>query len=71
VVPFLIAAFLVIAAIPAVFIYDGLVTGEVQTRAWAYRRSEEPVHFWLMIALYAGVIVWLAYFLVSWALEFT
>ena len=69
-VPFLIAAFLVIAAIPAVFIYDGLVTGEVQTSMWPYRRSEEPVHFWGMIAIYGACIIALAYFFGSWALSY-
>ena len=65
--PLLLLAFAIIALIPAVFIVDGLVEGEVQVKGASYRRAEEPGWFWTAIGLYAAMIVWLAYLAVDLA----
>ena len=63
----LLVAFAIIALIPAVFIVDGLIEGEVQTKGAPYSRAEEPGWFWTMIGMYAAMIAWLVYLAVDLA----
>ena len=60
--PLLLIIFALIAAIPAVFIVDGLLTGEVRAmKGGSYNRAEEPAWFWALICTYAALIAWIAY----------
>jgi hypothetical protein len=61
--PLLLIVFALIAAIPAVFIVDGLLTGEVQSLGGEgpCSRVENPVGFWAMIVTDAALIIVIAY----------
>ena len=59
--PLLLIVFVCVAALPAWWIANGLRTGKVHTGMWPYRRTEEPVHFWAVIATHAGLLAWIAY----------
>ncbi|MCF2515397.1 hypothetical protein LVY65_10020 [Sphingomonas sp. G124] len=63
--PFLLLGLAIIALIPAVFIVDGLIEGEVQAKGGSYRRAEDPGRFWAMIGMYAAMIAGLAYMAVD------
>jgi hypothetical protein len=52
---------LLVALIPAVFIVDGLIEGEVQAKGGSYRRAEDPGWFWGMIGMYAAMFAYIAY----------
>ena len=53
--------FLIMALIPMVFIADGFIEGEVQTKGAPYRRDDEPGWFWAMIGLYTAMLAYLIY----------
>lgn len=57
----LLVVFALIAAVPAVFIVDGLLTGLVQAKGGSYSRAEEPGWFWTMIGVYAALVGGIAY----------
>ena len=57
----LLLVFALIALIPAVFIVDGLIEGEVKAKGGSYNRAEEPGWFWTVIGIYAAMIAGLAY----------
>ena len=61
---FLLVVFAIFALIPAVFIIDGLLTGEVQSLGGhgSCNRTESPVCFWIMIGTHAALIIAIAYF---------
>ena len=59
--PLLLIVFALIAAIPAVFIYDSILTGEVKAKLGSYRRAEDPVWFWIIIGMYAAMLAGIAY----------
>lgn len=61
--PLLLIVFALIAAIPAVFIVDGLLTGEMQSLGGdgPSNRAENPVGFWAMIGTNAALIIAIAY----------
>ena len=53
--------FLLIALIPAVFIADAFIEGEVQAKGGSYRRDDDPGWFWAMIGLYGAMLAYLIY----------
>lgn len=59
--PLLLIVFAIIALIPAVFIYDGIVSGEVQAKGGSYSRADDPRWFWAVIAIYAAMIAGIVY----------
>lgn len=60
--PMLLIVFAVVALIPAVAIIDGFIEGEVKLlKGGSYSRADEPGWFWATIAIYVGMIVWIAY----------
>jgi hypothetical protein len=40
---------------------DGLRNGVVRTHLGSYSRAHDTIWFWLCIALYAAILVWVAY----------
>ncbi len=67
--PLLLVVFAIIALIPAVFIVDGLIEGEVQAKGGSYRRAEDPGWFWAMIGMYAAMIAYIVYLAVDMVLS--
>lgn len=67
--PLLLIVFALIAAIPAVFIVDGLLTGEVQAKGGSYSRAEDPAWFWIVIGIYAAMTAGIAYMAADLALS--
>lgn len=57
----LLIVFALIAAVPVVFIVDGLLTGEVQAKGGCYSRTEEPGWFWTMIGVYIALLGGIAF----------
>lgn len=60
--PWLLVVFAIVALVPAVFIVDGLIEGEVKAKGGSYNRAEEPGWFWTVIGTYAAMIVGILYF---------
>jgi len=54
--PLLLLVFAIIALIPAVFIVDGFIEGEVKVENSSYSRAEVPGWFWTAIGMYAATI---------------
>ncbi len=67
--PLLLVVLAITTVIPAVFIVDGLIEGEVQAKGGSYNRGEEPGLFWTMIGVYAATFAWIVY--VALELAFT
>jgi hypothetical protein len=67
--PLLLIVFASIAAVPAAFINDGLLTGEVKARGGSYSRADDPAWFWALIGIYAPMIAGIAYIMGDMALS--
>lgn len=68
--PLLLLVFALVSLIPAVAIVDGLIEGEVKLlKGGAYSRANEPGWFWGAIAIYGGMIAWIAYLAVQLVLS--
>lgn len=53
--------FLLVAVLPAWMVIEGFATGVVRVRGGRCARSERPVWFWTVMAMYLGLIAWFAY----------
>ena len=65
----LLVVFALIAAVPVVFIVDGLLTGEIQARGGCYSRAEEPAWFWAMVGVYAALLGGIAFLALDLAIS--